>query len=200
MVKVMTNHVRFSLFFAFSFLVLMVPVLSAQAKRIEYGVKGGVPLNNIVTTSGSIQDDTYGVTAGGAIELHLPLLFSIEANAIYKRPGYWDIDGTIERKRFSQWEFPIMGKVYPLGRNPAIQPYASAGMSFRRLSTSFFGSEADAGLVTAIGVRNGPGRIKFPLELRYTRWLGETPLIQGSQGPTAWLNQNQIEFLVGLIF
>ena len=187
------------------FLLCLAFGAMAQPRLIEVGFKGGVPLKNLVTTSGSIADDSLDFTGGGVLQLNLPIGIAIEANALYKRPGYKDTEssiffGPIESKRHTQWEFPILGKFYPLGRNPLIQPYASAGLSFRRVSTSFFGGNSDAGFVMGAGVRNGPGRVKFSPEIRYPRWFEGPALLEGTQGRNAWQTQNQLEFLVGITF
>ncbi|MDZ7637486.1 MAG: outer membrane beta-barrel protein [Bryobacterales bacterium] len=192
---------RNSISTAFLLAILSLP-LAAQLRPVEFGFKAGVPLNDLVrvneATGGT--DDTLRFTGGGLLQLNLPLGFAVEANALYKRPGF---DLGTSGERVSQWEFPILAKVYPLGRNPLIQPYGAAGISFRRTFNSFNragGNEVDRGFVVSAGVRNGPGRVKISPEFRYTRWASGTLLGTGLGGSFAEIDKNQLEFLVGISF
>lgn len=190
-----------------SLVVLLAALLSmplaAQLRPIEFGFKAGVPLGELVEVKGGDAargDHSLPFTAGGALELNLPIGFAIEANALYKRPGY-EL-GTL-RERHSQWEFPVLLKGYLLGRNPVIQPYTGAGISFRHTGASVSGDGSGAvnrGLVLAAGVRNGPGRIKISPELRFTRWFGSTRLYSGLPDGRAETGKNQLELLVGVTF
>ena len=161
--------------------VLSLP-LAGQLRPVELGFKAGVPLSELANVKGADTaggDHSLPFTAGGLLQLNLPIGFAIEANVLYKRPGY---ELGALRERSSQWEFPFLLKGYPLGRNPVIQPYTGAGISFRHTSTNVSGGgsgEANRGLVLAAGVRNGPGRIKISPELRFTRWFGSTRLFNG---------------------
>lgn len=177
--------------------------LAAQLRPIEFGFKAGVPLSELVEVKGGDAargDHSLPFTAGGLLELNLPIGFAIEANALYKRPGY-EIGAL--RERHSQWEFPILLKGYPLGRNPVIQPYTGAGISFRRTGAKAAGDDANQvnrGLVLAAGIRNGPGRIKIAPELRFTRWLGAARLYSGLPDGRAETGRNQLELLIGVTF
>jgi hypothetical protein len=183
--------------------------LSAQFRVIEYGFKGGVPLNHL-TQPGNLSDSSLRFTGGGMLQLNLPFGVAIEGDALYKRPG---IKGTVDAfltspatevdERFSQWEFPVLAKVYPLGRNPLIQPYGGAGISFRHTRSAATGADqgyTDRGFVLSAGIRNGVGKIKISPELRYTRWFSTAPLMIGSRGYFAETGENQVEFLVGISF
>lgn len=182
--------------------VLSLP-LAGQLRPVELGFKAGVPLSELANVKGADTaggDHSLPFTAGGLLQLNLPIGFAIEANVLYKRPGY---ELGALRERSSQWEFPFLLKGYPLGRNPVIQPYTGAGISFRHTSTNVSGGgsgEANRGLVLAAGVRNGPGRIKISPELRFTRWFGSTRLFNGPLGGRAETGQNQLEILVGVTF
>ena len=190
-----------------TFLFFTLLPASAQPKLLEFGFIGGIPLTNLAQTTGSLEDHSLRFTGGGVLQLNVPLGFALEADALYKRPGYRDPGGFLgspeSSQRSSQWEFPILAKLYPLGRNPVIQPYAGAGISFRRTNVELGvadTSATDTGLVVSAGVRNGPGRVKISPEIRYTRWFDATPLALSSQGRTANINRNQLEFLVAITF
>ena len=178
----------------------------AQLRMLEIGFKGGVPLNDLVNAQ---QDRTVPFTFGGMANLNLPGGIAIEANALYKRLGFRvdstsSVGGRLEDSRFNSWEFPILLKSYPLGRNPLVHPFLSAGVNIRATSGEFIGlgrsRETTTGLVLAAGVRNGPGRIKLAPEIRYTRWANRPPVLSGPDGIDARLNGNQLEVLVGLTF
>jgi hypothetical protein len=180
---------------------------SAQPKLVEIGFKVGTPLNDLVDAP---ENKTAPLSVGGVIELNLPVGFAIEGNALYKRLGYRATDATfpgirIYDTRFNSWEFPILLKSYPLGRNPVIQPFLSAGVNFRTTGGEFIGLGGDqrvtnTGLVLGAGLRNGPGRIKIAPELRYTRWNDSTRVLAGFTDLSARLNANQLEVLVGITF
>jgi hypothetical protein len=179
----------------------------AQPKLVEIGFKVGTPLNDLVDAP---ENKTAPLSVGGVLELNLPVGFAIEGNALYKRLGYRATDDTfpgirIYDTRFNSWEFPILLKSYPLGRNPVIQPFLSAGVNFRTTGGEFIGLGGDqrvtnAGFVLGAGLRNGPGRIKIAPELRYTRWNDSTRVLAGFTDISARLNANQLEVLVGITF
>jgi hypothetical protein len=169
-------------------------------------VKGGVPLNDVVKGA---EDRSGAFTFGGMASLNLPMGFAIEGNALYKRVGYsLDLSGPVGEgvvdSRSGAWEFPVLLKSYPLGRNPLIQPFLSAGLNFRSVRLALPGGDSErtrsSGLVLAVGARNGMGRIKIAPEIRYTRWRDSVVLLPlpGTSGPR--LNANQVEFLVGITF
>lgn len=186
--------------------LLVIAGFAAPAQILELGVKVGAPLNDLVDAQ---QDRTVPFSIGGMASLNLPVGFSIEGNALYKRLGF-RLDsssiagGRVEDRRFNSWEFPIMLKSYPLGRNPLVQPFVSAGLNIRTASGDFFGlrgnRETTSGLLLGAGIRNGPGRIKIAPEIRYTRWWERTPVFAGPEGVNARLNANQLEVLVGVTF
>jgi len=182
-----------------------VPMV-AQPRLLEVGVKLGTPLNDLVDAE---QDNTLPLALGGMASLNLPMGFAIEGNALYKRLGFRIntnsiLGGQIADSRFNSWEFPVVLKAYPLGRNPLVQPFFSAGFSVRVTSGEVLGlgrnRETSTGLVLAAGLRNGPGRIKVAPEIRYTRWADRSVALTGPGGPLARLNANQLEVLLGLTF
>lgn len=183
-----------------------VAPLGAQPRLLEVGFKVGAPLNELVQAE---QDRTIPLTIGGMASLNLPAGFAIEGNALYKRLGFRVdssafIGGRAIDSRFNSWEFPILLKSYPLGRNPLFQPFLSAGLNIRATSGELLGlgrnRETTSGLILAAGVRNGPGRIKVAPEIRYTRWADRPPALAGPGGTFARLNANQLELMLGLTF
>lgn len=179
--------------------------LHAQPRLLEVGMKVGAPLNDLVDAQ---EDRTIPLTVGAMAVLNLPAGFAIEGNALYKRLGFRVGSGnfpggSVVDGRFSSWEFPLLLRSYPLGRNPLFQPFLSAGLNVRTTSPEFLlgrTRQTTAGLVLAAGVRNGPGRVKLAPEIRYTRWGNEAAVFTGSGGALARLNPNQLEVMLGLTF
>lgn len=186
-------------------LLALPAALQCQPRLLEAGLKIGAPLNDLVDAR---EDRTIPLTGGLMAVLNLPLGFAVEGNALYKRLGFRVGSGTfpggsIVDSRFSSWEFPVLLRSYPLGRNPLFQPFLSAGLNIRTTSPGFLlgrGRETTPGLVLAAGVRNGPGRVKIAPEIRFTRWSEKTPVFSGSGGAQARLNANQLELMLGLTF
>ncbi len=178
----------------------------AQPRLLEAGFKVGAPLNELVDAQ---EDRTIPMSVGLMAVVNLPLGFAVEGNALYKRLGFRVdssslVGGHPVDSRFNSWEFPILLRSYPLGRNPLFQPFLSAGLNIRATSGEFLGlghnRQTSSGLVLAAGVRNGPGRIKVAPEIRYTRWADRPPLLAGPEGTAARLNANQLEVMLGLTF
>ena len=74
--------------------------MPAWAEILSIGVKGGVPLTDAFNTarSGSLSyfSETKRYTVGPTVELHLPLRFSIELDALYTRLNYGSNNATEE--------------------------------------------------------------------------------------------------------
>jgi len=189
-----------------SLLATVFHLPNAHAQLLELGVKMGVPMNDLVDAR---QDKTMPFTIGGMATLNLPLGFSIEGNALYKRLGFHVdsssvIGGRVQDLHFNAWEFPLMLKSYPLGRNPLVQPFVSAGLNTRTTSGNFLGlggqRETTSGLLLGAGLRNGPGRLKIAPEVRYTRWMSKPYVSPDDGSPRARLSANQLEAMLGITF
>jgi hypothetical protein len=116
-------------------------------QRLEFGVKGGVPITEAFET-GSFFTINFGegaasaarrYTIGPMIGLRLPRGFSVEFDALYKRLGFDDLTksgGLLfihTRTTANSWDFPILAKFRFL-RLPVLSPYVGAGVSFRHIS------------------------------------------------------------------
>ena len=184
-----------------------------MAQPLSFGVRGGVPFTGpfadaagtvgVQTSSGS---NAYAV--GPMIELHLPLGFSVEADALY-HPLHMiqQINtGTILARNpytYMSWEFPILAK-YRFLHLPLVKPYVEAGPSFRAVSSSlsYF---SKSGLTVGAGVELKLSRLRIEPELRYTRWRSDMVLTEGEAAglvvvSTVPSNTNQAQFLVGIAF
>lgn len=182
---------------------LFASIITA-AQPISIGIRGGVPLTEayaqlIITESGAIQifSQSLGYAIGPMAELHLPLGFSVEGDALYRpidiasvniSPGVVNATG----QNLTSWEFPIVGK-YRFLHLPLVKPYVEAGPSFRHVSAGYF---SNTGFVLGLGVEIKISRLRIEPDLRYNRW-GADASTALTQLPT---QLNQAEFLVGIAF
>lgn len=126
-------------------IVLSFPCLG---QKLDFGVKGGIPVTDAFQTGSSYFNMSVGwsassatrrYTVGGMVELQLPHGFGLECDALYKRLGFADVTETAGvvytyvNASANSWEFPLLAK-YRLPAIPAVHPFVDAGPSFRTLS------------------------------------------------------------------
>lgn len=169
--------------------LLLFCSIAAPAQHLHFGLKGGLPLNDLVESSGAIANRSSRWTLGPMLDIDLPLNLGIEMNALYRRLGY----AAAEERTGSSWELPLLLKY----RFPGViaRPYVSGGWVFRhigdipRLSAGANGVAFSGGLSFSLpGFRLAP-------ELRWTRWgsAGKGPVtVNGAR--------NQAEVLLGITF
>ena len=195
-------------------LLFLCSAASVWAQPFSAGIKAGVPLSDFVNTT---QSGTFAYTSqtqryivGGTVELHLPLGFAVEFDALYRHLQYsaaGNIEGffTTSKTTASNWEFPLLLK-YRFAF-PVVRPYVDGGVAWDALSgvsqTVESGSSPFAmknngatGFVLGGGIDIHAAFLHISPELRYTRWF-TAPItdVAGLQS-----NQNQAEFLVGFTF
>ena len=197
--------------------------ISLFAQPVSIGVKGGVPITDAFHTvqgdEASYATNTKRYLVGPTGELHLPLGFSIEIDALYERLGYqyqaFPTTGTVTSQTVANsWEFPLLIKwAFPGG---PIRPFVDAGASFRHISgvhqiQEIFGmgststnhpvefrKSTDEGFVFGGGLEFKFGHLRISPELRYTLWGSEN-----FRDPVQSLlntNRNQGDFLLGITF
>jgi hypothetical protein len=197
-------------------------------RRLSFGVKAGLPFttaflsdefgkvsypsircgdfspnpNNCAAASATIQ--TYSASrnylVGPLAELHLPLSFSVEADALY-HPLSLAVQPDARLlelpsiKTFDSWEFPVVGK-YKF-RAPFASPYLEAGPIFRTASSPLKHYLSSAGVVAGLGVETSVWRVRIAPELRFVHWGHDAP----DAGPLFYSSRrNQAQFLVGLSY
>ncbi|MBN9658235.1 MAG: hypothetical protein J0H49_08650 [Acidobacteria bacterium] len=180
--------------------LLLIAGTPLSAQLLNWGVKGGVPLNDAVKAAGTFNPEFHRWTLGPMVELNLPAGFGIEADMLYRRIGYSDTSltngGVFDS---SAWSFPLLVK-YKFPGNLA-RVYVDAGYSFRALTDVLrLDKNSSQGFVMGGGIRYDLKLIKISPELRYTRWNNDVFAVNAANGNTLNSKKNQIEFLIGVTF
>ena len=182
------------------FLSLLISPLTFAGQIFSVGVKAGLPFteafNNISTGSYSSFSSSKNYIVGPMVELHLPLGFSVEGNALY-RPLSFTAQGPnlLQNIDFSSWQFPVLAKFrFSI---PVVSPYVEAGPTFRTVGGQLGSGFSKAGFTTGAGVELKLARLRIAPEIRYTHW-GADASNAAQLGFSS--NQNQGEFLVGFSF
>jgi Outer membrane protein beta-barrel domain len=201
-------------------LLLLIPI-SVFAQPFSAGLKVGVPFTdftNAVQSGGfDYTSPTQHYVIGGMAELHLPLGFGVEFDALYRSFQYNETATIVDvitttHTSGSEWEFPLVLK-YRF-HFPVVRPYVEGGVAWNTLTglsqaitsagaTITNSTPAELKNKTTTGIVLGGGIdihaifLHISPELRYTRWTSEQ--ISGLNG-LLHSNENQAEFLVGITF
>lgn len=160
------------------FLPLILLSTSLSAQSLHFGVAGGASLTNGFQVPKDRKDFILGPTA----ELRLPLGFSLEADALYRRME--------SNTGLNAFEFPILAKVR-LGVLPLIKPFVAGGLSLRAIDSPV----SKKGFTLGGGLEFQILKVRISPTLRYTRWGADSKPL-----PTILSGQNQAQFLVGISF
>src|SRR4051812_21640542 len=192
----------------------ILPALHAQV--LSVGVKGGIPVTDVVEGGRSVNSEAPPYTVGPTVQVKLPFSLTLEVDALYRRTGYSafsTVSGNAVRVRANSWEFPILVKYYLPGYKLPVRPYAAGGYVPRHTSgiqTSVVGASSltgqrvgfrddlTHGLAVGGGVDVRAGRLSIGPEIRYTYWLEQS--FHDSLFRTALVRpvDNQFEFLLGV--
>jgi opacity protein-like surface antigen len=184
----------------------------ASAQLFSAGIKAGIPVTDPFadltfpspfTTGQTIHSysNSKKFVAGGMVELHLPLGFSVEADGLY-RPLRLIVDVTNaglpgmgrDSVNYTSWEVPIVAK-YRFVHTPLLKPYVAAGPSFRFLSTLPANFMSSRGFTLGGGVEFKVTRLRISPEVRYTRWGSDSNFNFDTKS-----NRNQAELLIGVTY
>ena len=210
--------------------LLLLGAACACCQPFSAGIKGGVPLTDFLSTAESGHVNYTSVPnryiIGVAAEVRLPFGFGVEVDALYRHLNYASNSGSTgvttvvssSSTTGNAWEFPLLAK-YRFGAK-IVRPYVEGGVAWDTLqglkqtiltkvlpsgstttsstsSPSELNKNTTAGFVIGAGVDIHALVIHITPEVRYTRWgarqfLDPNGLLQS--------NQNQAEFLVGIVF
>ncbi len=169
----------------------LLPLLSlpAPAQHLHLGLKGGVPLNDLVKSEGRVSNLASRWTLGPMVDLDLPLGLGIELDALYRRTGYRET----EDHTAGSWEFPLLLKYKFPGF--VARPYIGGGWVYRNVGDIPRLAAGSNGVVFAGGLQIRVPAIRLTPEVRWTRWEGVPA------GPlSVQAARNQLEVLLGLTF
>jgi opacity protein-like surface antigen len=207
--------------------LLLLSAACSFAQPFSFGVRGGVPLTDFVSTveSGTFnyhsKPDRYIIGVGA--ELHLPFGFAVGVDALYRHLNYAANSGTTgvttvisSSTTGNAWEFPLLAK-YRFSSG-VVRPLVEAGVAWDTLqglkqtitrtvsgttTRTSSSSPAELNRTTTTGFVIGAGLdvkavfIHIQPEIRYTRW--GTKHFFDTNGLLS-SNQNQAEFLLGISF
>jgi opacity protein-like surface antigen len=197
-------------------LLLLLSVTAAFSQRFSFGVRGGVPLTDLVDKVDS-QNFTFNTTTnryivGPTVELHLIFGLGIEADALYRHMSY-NGSGVLNSITSSSvnsgdWEFPLLAKYrFP---SKIIRPFVDGGVAWDKLSgltqsvkqsvatqtATVVHKDSSIGYVVGAGV-DIHAFLHFSPEIRFTHWNSQQLV-----DPTGLVHskQNQAEVLLGITF
>ena len=181
-------------------LIFISTAVFAQPVSFGYGLKGGLPLTDLVDTVSGSRTTVTSVTnryiVGPTAELRLPFGFGVEVDALYRHFSYNSAASLIDvlstlRTTSSDWEFPLLLKKRFGGVGP-VRPFVDAGVNFNKISglsqsvstlvfpnhltTSSNSNPAElkndftAGFTLGGGVEIHLLILRITPEIRYTRW------------------------------
>jgi hypothetical protein len=190
-------------------LIFLVSLNAFAGGPIMIGARGGTSFsNNNLLSSVATTSLTHSYLIGPTAGIRLPLGFSVEGDALFKRQ-------TLSLGRLiglsgigthaDSWEFPVMLK-FAVG-NAAIAPVFGAGVTVRHVNS--FGdvpsfllasttSANSVGFVAGGGVRFQAGPVSITPEVRYTLWNGGS--FAQSLLDTITGSRNEATVLVGVTF
>lgn len=201
-------------------LYLLLPLFTATAQTLSFGVQGGVPFKPPLGQTTDKMPFVLGPTA----EVSLWRGLSFSTGILFSRAGqrqdlYWYFrpDGNVATGfttyRSNAVEVPLLAKYRFLSNTRNIRPFLSLGATVRRTSihstelTSVFGSTPiqpidhssaeretvkwNADPTAAAGIDFKAGRIHIEPEIRYSYW---------GSGKHTLVEKNQVQFLFGIRF
>lgn len=128
------------------------------------------------------------------MEIHLPLHFSVEGDALYgplslvTPPSQWFGPGI---QTYASWSFPVVGK-YRF-HAPFVHPYLEAGPTFRTAESAISRYLSKTGVTAGVGVEVPAWKFHVSPEVRFVHWGADAPGFYPSR-------RNQAQFLLGLSY
>ena len=187
-------------------LLFLLATTSVFAQPFSAGIKGGVPLTDLLETSQNISlynASNQHYVIGGVAELRLPLGFGVEFDALYRHLQISNVSTSFTLAAGGgNWEFPLLLK-YRF-HFPVVRPYVDAGVAWDTLTGIKQAVELQRntvmGYVAGFGVDIHAIVLHISPEIRYTRWSSQQVNVVQSSISVLQTNPNQAEFLVGITF
>jgi opacity protein-like surface antigen len=201
--------------------LLLLTTAAAFSQPFSFGLKGGLPMTDLVDAVNSQNFTASAYTnryiIGPTAELRLPFGLGVEFDVLYRHFGYSSVGlltgvnptPIAKDTTGSAWQFPLLAKYRFKGK--LIRPFVDAGVSWDKLSglTQTVRNAVSTGTIPELSndtsrgfVLGGGVDVKVLLihvspEIRYTRW-GSAHFVD----PAGLISskQNQAEFLVGITF
>lgn len=183
--------------------------------QFSVGFRAGVPFNDFLDRFEGLKNpvsfvqDSHRYLIGPTAALHLPLGFSVQVDALYRKLeySYAPDGGEVLSTSGSMWQFPVLLQ-WAFAPGP-LKPFVDAGPSFQKItglkdlttavtSPSELHNDSSVGFTFGVGLQLKMGRVRVEPELRYTRW-GADALVS-PLNTVLNINKNQGDFLVGLTF
>jgi len=194
-------------------LLCLLGTTSAVA-QLAVGVRGGVPLTDFLSVASNpmvtLRPNSNRFVIGPTVELHLPVGFAVEVDALYRRLDYTAgqnlVDAFIRSSANNAWEFPLLVKYKAPG--VLLRPFLDSGVAFNhwtanrqftavQLVTKSNTGVNGTGLVLGGGLEIHVPLIRVSPEIRFTHWSAKDISDFSS---LLRFNQNQAEFLIGITF
>lgn len=199
--------------------VALLGAVPSFAQLLSFGVKGGIPITDPVDGSFRVNPEARRYIVGPTAEIRLPMSFSVEVSALYRRTGYSTMQSAfgstdVTRVRSNVWEFPMLLKYHVGNQENAVRPFVDGGYVLRHFSGLTASSSSVPSLDSRFLLRNdithgvaaGGGvefrvsRFKIAPEFRYTYWGSRAFDEFGSRGFFVRSNQHQADILLGIRF
>jgi hypothetical protein len=197
------------------FLLALAAQVCLAESPIIIGVRGGVPLNDVIQTvqsSAGVSSSTDNYVVGPTIGIRLPLGFSVAGDALFTRLSLSANSGSPGgiSASASSWEFPVLVR-FTAGHG-VLAPFVGAGVSVRHLSdfanigpfltnsssNQSVTSSAGVGFALDGGLQFKLGPLHISPEIRYTHWGSNQ--ISSAFNNVIQTNDNEGQILVGLTF
>jgi len=191
------------------FAVVLLAAGAASAEVLFFGMKTGIPVNSLLTSTGPrFQVRTHRYTLGPTFELNLPHGLAFEVDLLYKRLeySYFRPDSSTRQSasnnvNATRWELPLRLK-YKFARQH-LHPYISLGASFNRvvhiegMNVAELRHRHTRGVVIGAGLERQFGLLRLKPEVRFTRWADRN---LGVHDAPLHSNRTQAEFLIDFEF
>ena len=162
---------------------LLLSSVSTCPQAASVGLKAGIPLtdvyNNNAVPDGAAHSSETRFTIGPTVELHLPLHFSVELDALWRQSSFSTNGGHFlgtgqQDSTVNDWQLPLLVKYQPWFG--PVRPFLDAGPVYRHVSTTMSSAPApshgsSSGIAVGGGVSLKAWHLRLEPEIRYTRWL-----------------------------